>query len=274
MSDTCLNFENGFEKLNKTPEFVKLIEDTKKGIQLDCPIITGGKRKSRKMKGGALTANQIRYGVQAFILFIMSYMTMNSSVAMEGIITGISAIYNGNCGGTSRLWGMIGLNNPVCTAYNTLELNITKALTGDATAISTLTGIITLTLALPYKAHALIQIGVYKVACTLDSRLLPPSELNLLRIQALGGVKEIEDGSLTQPHQSTWEKIKTSSNLNNSIPAAAIENSAGTGGGKRRTKITKRTKRTKRKTKKTRRTKKSKKGRKSRKQRKSRKGRK
>ena len=149
------------------------------------------------MKGGAsLTARQLSTAVQAFLVLVLGYMSMSSNVAMDGIVNGIVAIYSGQCGTmNNKLWGLFGLGNPVCAAWNRLMTIVGNAFLGDHTSIATLSGIAGITLAIPYATLGMINIGTYYIATKLPPQLLPASELQILRQNAIGGVKEIETAS-------------------------------------------------------------------------------
>ena len=105
----------------------------------------------------------------------------------------------------NKLWGLFGLGNPVCAAWNRLMTIVGNAFLGDATSIATLSGIAGITLAIPYGTLGMINIGTYYIATKLPPQLLPESELQILRQNAIGGVKEIETAGarLTTQQQST-----------------------------------------------------------------------
>ena len=258
MSDTCpMDPTNAINKLKMENESVNaIIADIKKSELLEtCPIIpdmTGGKRRKSKsrsrsrssskknkkhMKGGAsLTARQLTTVVQAFLVLVLGYMSMSSNVAMEGIVNGIVAVYSGQCGTmNNKLWGLFGLGNPVCAAWNRLMTIVGNAFLVDATSIATLSGIAGITLAIPYGTLGMINIGTYYIATKLPPQLLPESELQILRQNAIGGVKEIETAGarLTTQQQSTLSGLLTKVGLS-STPAITSGNEEMQEGGKRK----------------------------------------
>ena len=231
MSNTCpIDPTNAINKLKTDNKSCvnALITDIKgSGLLETCPVIpdmTGGKRRKSKsrsrssskknkkhMKGGAsLTARQLSTAVQAFLVLVLGYMSMSSNVAMDGIVNGIVAVYSGQCVNmNNKLWGLFGLGNPVCSAWNRLMTIVGNAFLGDPTSIATLSGIAGITLAIPYGALGMINIGTYYIATKLPPQLLSESELQILRQNAIGGVKEIETAGarLNAQQQSTLSDI-------------------------------------------------------------------
>ena len=251
MSDTCpIDPTNAINKLKIENKSVNaIISDIKNsGLLETCPVIPdmiGGKRRKSKskskskttsgseknkkhMKGGAsLTARQLTTVVQSFLVLVLGYMSMSSNVAMEGIVNGIVAIYSGQCGTmNNKLWGLFGLGNPICASWNRLMTIVGNAFLGDATSIATLSGIAGITLALPYGTLGMINIGTYYIATKLPPQLLPESELQLLRQNAIGGVKEIETAGarLTTQQQGTLSGLLSKVGLRSSIPSITSGN--------------------------------------------------
>lgn len=295
MSNTCpIDPTNAINNLKMKNENVNtLINDIKNsGILESCPVIPdmigGKKRKSKSrstsrssskknkkyMKGGAsLTARQLTTTVQAFLVLVLGYMSMSSNVAMEGIVSGIVAVYSGQCGTmNNKLWGLFGLGNPVCAAWNRLMNIVGNAFLGDATSIATLSGIAGITLAVPYGTLGMINIGTYYIATKLPPQLLPESELQILRQNAIGGVKEIETAGarLTTQQQSTLSGLLSKVGLS-STPAitSGSQDEMNMEGGKRKSRASR-----KNKTRKSKHSKKGKKGGKSSKTKKTKKSRK
>ena len=250
MSNTCpIDPTNAIYKLKLENESVNaLIYDISNSeILKTCPIIPdisnneilntspiipnmgGGKRRKSKsrssskknkkhMKGGAsLTASQVTTAAQTFLLLVLGYMSMSSNVAMNGIIEGIVAVYSGQCGTmNNKLWGLFGLGNPVCAGWNRLMTIVGNAFLGDHTSIATLSGIAGITLAIPYATLGMINIGTYYIATKIPKQLLPDRELEILRQNALGGVKEIETASeRLNPEQQSKLSGKLSDILSN-----------------------------------------------------------
>jgi hypothetical protein len=135
----------------------------------------------------------------------------------------------------NKLWGLFGLGNPVCAAWNRLMTIVGNAFLGDATSIATLSGIAGITLAIPYGTLGMINIGTYYIATKLPPQLLPESELQILRQNAIGGVKEIETAGarLTTQQQSTLSGLLTKVGLS-STPAITSGNEEMQEGGKRK----------------------------------------
>ena len=298
MSNTCpIDPTNAIYKLKMENKSVNaLINDISNSeILKSCPVIPdmgGGKRRKSKsksksrsrsnknkkhMKGGAsLTARQVTTAAQTFLVLVLGYMSMSSNVAMEGIIKGIIAVYSGQCVTmNNKLWGLFGLGNPVCAAWNRLMTIVANAFLGDTTSIATLSGIAGITLAIPYIALGMINIGTYYIATRIPRQLLPDSELEILRQNALGSVKEIETASarLNTQQQSELSGI-LSEVRSSSRPALEGSNEEmsemdGRKGGKRKSRASR-----KNKTRKSKHSKKGKKGGKSSKTKKTKKSRK
>ena len=295
MSNTCpIDPTNAINKLKMENESVNsLIADIKgSGLLETCPVIphmTGGKRRKSKsrsrssskknkkhMKGGAsLTARQLSTAVQAFLVLVLGYMSMSSNVAMDGIVNGIVAVYSGQCGTmNNKLWGLFGLGNPVCAAWNRLMTIVGNAFLGDPTSIATLSGIAGITLAIPYGTLGMINIGTYYIATKLPPQLLSESELQILRQNAIGGVKEIETAGARLNTQQQSKLSGTLSGILSEVglspkPAITSENEEMQEGGKRKSHASR-----KHKTRKSKHSRKGKKGGKSKKTKKSKKSKK
>lgn len=295
MSNTCpIDPTNAINKLKMENESVNaLIADIKgSGLLETCPIIpdmTGGKRRKSKsrsrssskknkkhMKGGAsLTARQLSTAVQAFLVLVLGYMSMSSNVAMDGIVNGIVAVYSGQCGTmNNKLWGLFGLGNPVCAAWNRLMTIVGNAFLGDPTSIATLSGIAGITLAIPYGTLGMINIGTYYIATKLPPQLLSESELQILRQNAIGGVKEIETAGARLNTQQQSKLSGTLSGILSEVglspkPAITSGNEEMQEGGKRKSHASR-----KHKTRKSKHSRKGKKGGKSKKTKKSKKSKK
>ena len=200
---------------------------------------------------------------------------MSSNVAMDGIVNGIVAIYSGQCGTmNNKLWGLFGLGNPVCAAWNRLMTIVGNAFLGDPTSIATLSGIAGITLAIPYGTLGMINIGTYYIATKLPPQLLSESELQILRQNAIGGVKEIETAGARLNTQQQSKLSGTLSGILSEVglspkPAITSGNEEMQEGGKRKSHASR-----KHKTRKSKHSRKGKKGGKSKKTKKSKKSKK
>ena len=278
MEDTCPNFnvDNALEEtLTKMPGISGLVDELKKNNAVfsdECPILNnnsvGGKKRrtnrsrsskkgksrksGRRLMGGSLTALQIKRSIQFAILVMFVYMTATSNSSVAGIQSGLMAIWSGECSNMSnRLWGMVGLSNPVCASYNQLMTIIYRAIVGDLTAVSTLTGMVSLVAAMPFLANSALRIGTYYIAIKLPVQVMPREELEKLRQDAFGAVREIEDaeGQLPQSQRSNLGTFLTNSMGVNPL----IENNSNSQNGGRRVKKSKTKKsKTKKKSKKNR----------------------
>ena len=268
----------------------KMIDDLTP-LTESCPMksSSGGKRRKTKgsrrkyQKGGdlisALTFKRI---INALIVVLMAYMTMTGNAGMTGVVTGVIAVLQGECGSMSNyFWEAIGLGNPICLTYNRLMLTIMKAISLDGMALAQLGSILTIVLAAPYTLLAGSRIVTYQIARLVPEQILSSQELNMLRNEAVGGRAQIE--SQATPEQMTQiaaifddgssqnqiENSDTTSNNNdedydeNDAAATLMSMGNATGGKRRKRKsMTKRKTMTKRKRKNS--GKKGKKGKKSR----------
>ncbi len=259
----------------------KMIDDLTP-LTESCPMkSSGGKRRKTKGKGSrrkyqkggdlisALTFKRI---INALIVVIMAYMTMTGNAGINGVVTGVIAVLQGECGSMSNyLWEAIGLGNPICLTYNRLMLTIMRAISMDGMAVAQLGSIITIVLAAPYTLLAGSRIVTYQIARLVPEQILSSQELTMLRNEAVGGRAQIESQATPEQmaqiaeifndgsSQNQIENSDTTSNNNDEDDAAsALMSMRNSRGGKRR----KRKTMTKRKQKKS--GKKGKKGKKSR----------
>ena len=270
------------EKFGK--DLTKMIDDLTP-LTESCPMksLSGGKRRKTKgsrrkyQKGGdlisALTFKRI---INALIVVLMAYMTMTGNAGINGVVTGVIAVLQGECGSMSNyLWEAIGLGNPVCLTYNRLMLTIMRAISLDGMALAQLGSILTIVLAAPYTLLAGSRIVTYQIARLVPEQILSGQELTMLRNEAVGGRAQIESQATPEQmaqiaaifddgsSQNQIENSDTTSNNNDedydeNDAAAALMSMGNASGGKRR----KRKTMTKRKQKKS--GKKGKKGKKSR----------
>ncbi len=272
MEESCPNFNVGqalVDTLSKTPGLASLVNELNqdKTIFVDeCPIMdksVGGKGRSRRnnrlkkrtrrsLMGGSLTALQIKRTIQFALLVIFVYMTATNNSSIAGIQSGLVSIWSGECSNMSnRLWGMLGLNNPVCGAYNQLMAIIYRAVIGDITAVSTLTGMVGLVAAAPFLANSSLRIGTYYIASKLPLQLMPSNELELLRQDAFGAVKEIQDaqGQLPQSQQANFGTFLTTT-IGSTKPMIEDSSKSQSGGVQRKVHKTKKAKKSMKKAKK------------------------
>jgi len=125
----------------------------------------------------------------------------------------------------------------VCASYNQLMTIIYRAIVGDLTAVSTLTGMVSLVAAMPFLANSTLRIGTYYIAVKLPVQVMPREELEKLRQDAFGAVREIEDaeGQLPQSQRSNLGTFLTNSMGVNPL----IENKSESQDGGKRTKKSK-----------------------------------
>ena len=265
-------------------DLTKMIDDLTP-LTESCPMksLSGGKRRKTKgsrrkyQKGGdlisALTFKRI---INALIVVLMAYMTMTGNAGMSGVVTGVIAVLQGECGSMSNyLWEAIGLGNPICLTYNRLMLTIMRAISLDGMALAQLGSILTIVLAAPYTLLAGSRIVTYQIARLVPEQILSGQELTMLRNEAVGGRAQIESQATPEQmaqiaaifddgsSQNQIENSDTTSNNNDedydeNDAAATLMSMRNATGGKRR----KRKTMTKRKQKKS--GKKGKKGKKSR----------
>ena len=287
--DSCPNFnvdtalENTLSKIPNLTGVVDELRDDTTMFSDECPVLnysSGGKKKSkrsksdkkgRSLRGGSLSALQIKRTIQFALLVIFVYMTATSNSSIAGIQSGLVSIWSGECSNMSnRLWGMIGLNNPVCGAYNQLMAIIYRAVVGDVAAVSTLTGMVGLVTAAPFLASSSIRIATYYIASKLPLQLMPRQELEILRQDAYGAIRDIQDaqGQLPSDQQAQLGSF-ISTTVGSTPPAIENQSVESLDGGRkiRRSKKAKKSSKAKKSTKakKSRKTKKTKKTKKSRK---------
>lgn len=120
---------------------------------------SGGRKKRRtrtrsrgkKMVGGAkITAKHIKYGLYFILAFLVGLGAIGGR-NINIINDGLRMLVTGECTFVAnRLWSVIGLENPVCTAYNTFINTVIKSLyDGNRTALATLIGELLLLAATP-----------------------------------------------------------------------------------------------------------------------------
>lgn len=147
MSCPEINFELFKENLNKISQATgeDILSELKTLSQESCPS-TGGKRK---MRGGALiTRRNIKIMIYVLLAVIMTLASRTPTA--ESILTGIEMVINGECGYLiNRIWGIVGLENPVCALNNKISEAIIFALRGNQEAIALLTGYTVMILAAP-----------------------------------------------------------------------------------------------------------------------------
>jgi hypothetical protein len=270
-------------------DLTKMIDDLTP-LTESCPMksSSGGKRRKTKgsrrkyQKGGdlisALTFKRI---INALIVVILAYMTMTGNAGINGVVTGVIAVLQGECGSMSNyLWEAIGLGNPICLTYNRLMLTIMRAISLDGMALAQLGSILTIVLAAPYTLLAGSRIVTYQIARLVPEQILSGQELTMLRNEAVGGRAQIEsqatpeqmaqiaaifnDGSSQNQIENSPPPGNNDEDYDDNDAAATLMSMGNATGGKRRKRksMTKRKTMTKRKRKNS--GKKGKKGKKSR----------
>lgn len=257
--------------------YSNLISEIEQNLTKDCPRQNAGKKnrksKNRKLKnrrtkkknqkgGNRITAQRFKQIANAIFIAILSYMLLPNSAAMQTIITGFTALFSGQCGGSNYLWERIGLGNPICASYNNVIRLIFNSIAGDPAAIATLVTIFTITLKSPFLINDTLKIARYQMAKTLPKQLMAPDQLELMRQEAYDAVPAIQDDNNTTSKQKLQIKDATPEQSENNrdenvdsdtIDAAtALLGLRGSTGGKRRKR------RKSRKTKKSKKSKKSK----------------
>ena len=268
--------------------YSNLISEIEQNLTKDCPRQNAGKKnrksKNRKTKkkhhkgGNRITAQNFKHIANAIFLAILSYMLLPNSAAMQTIITGFTALFSGQCGGSNLIWERIGLGNPVCASYNNVIRLITNSVAGDPTAIATFTALFTITLKSPFLMMDALKIARYQMAKTLPRQLMAPNQLELLRREAYDAAnsseiqnattseeqRQITDAVPAQPENQRDENVD-SATMN---AAQALMGLRGSVGGKRRKSRKIKKSKKSRKSKKANKSKKSKKTKKSKKSRK------
>ena len=102
-----------------------------------CPI-SGGKK--RKFRGGfKITKEQITSLLYVIIAAIAT-IAITGTNSRETVYSGLKMMINGECGYVAnRVWGYLGLENPVCAIFNAKMSSVMKALVGNVDAINELT---------------------------------------------------------------------------------------------------------------------------------------
>ena len=187
----------------------ELINGIEENLTKDCLRQNGGKKKrkskNRKTKkkyqkgGNRITAERFTYIANAIFMLILAYMLLPNSAAMKTIITGLSSLFNGECGGSNLIWERIGLGNPVCTSYNNVIRLLLNSIAGDPTSIATLGALTTITLKSPYLMMDALKVIRYQMAKTLPKQLMASDQLELLRQKAFDAVPQMQD--TTSPEQ-------------------------------------------------------------------------
>jgi len=257
--------------------YSNLISEIEQNLTKDCPRQNAGKKnrksKNRKLKnrrtkkknlkgGNRITAQRFKQIANAIFIAILSYMLLPNSAAMQTIITGFTALFSGQCGGSNYLWERIGLGNPICASYNNVIRLIFNSIAGDPAAIATLVTIFTITLKSPFLINDTLKIARYQMAKTLPRQLMAPNELELLRQEAYDAVPAIQNATTSEEQRQITDAVpaQPESQRNENVDSAtmnaaqALMGLRSSSGGKRR---------------KSRKTKKSKKAKKSRKYKKS-----
>ena len=280
MSNSCLKPlpSNIGDELTSTygVEYKQMISGIKT-LTTSCPTKGGKSKRSRRTKkgGNMLSAQTFKYITYAIFTVIMGYMTAGGSIAMEGILNGLSAVFSGQCGTMgNQLWGIFGFANPVCAAYNSTMLLITNALSGSPMAWGALGSLVYATLKAPFILASSVKISTYLMARVIPTDILAPGQLQVLYQEASEALPQVL--AITNPQQQqqiqnifpgtgeTVGQLAAAANNNDDLDAAnALLGLRGSTGGKRR-KTGKKAKKTKtvKKTKKSKKSKKSKKNKK------------
>jgi hypothetical protein len=208
-----------------------------------CPMksSTGGKRRRTKRKGStrksqkggdSISALTFKRIINALIVVLMAYMTMSGSAAMVGIVAGVTALLNGECGSMSNyLWESLGFGNPICLAYNRLMLTIMRAISLDGMAIAQLGSILTIVLAAPYTLLAGSHVITYQLARLVPNQILSREQLDVLRRDALGGRAQIEARATPQQMEqiaAIFDDGSSQAQIGNSDSQPQIGNSDST----------------------------------------------
>lgn len=158
------NYENPSKRMKMTcptldeGKAIAFLKTMKVPLQKDTMCDSSGGRKKRrtrsrgkKMVGGAkITAKHIKYGLYFILAFLVGLGAVGGR-NIEIINDGLRMLVSGECTFVAnRLWGIIGLENPICTTYNTFINTVIKSLyDGNRTALATLIGQLLLLAATP-----------------------------------------------------------------------------------------------------------------------------
>ncbi len=183
MSNSCLKPlpSNIGDELTSTygAEYKQMISGMKT-LTTSCPTKGGKSKRSRRTKkgGNMLSSQTFKYITYAIFTTILAYMTAGGSIAMEGILNGLSAVFNGECGTMgNQLWGIFGFANPICGAYNSTMLLITNALSGNLIAVGALGTLIWATLKSPFVLASSVKISTYLMARVIPAEILAPKSI-------------------------------------------------------------------------------------------------
>lgn len=121
--------------------------------------VGGKKRRNRNkvMRGGMrLTARVIKYGLYVLLALLVGLGLGSSNTKF--IVNGLTMLIYGECTHVaSRLWGVLGLQNPVCVAFNTFIDTVIKSLyEGNRDALARLLGQLLLLAGTPIALDATI----------------------------------------------------------------------------------------------------------------------
>jgi hypothetical protein len=179
----CSEFDNAkfvsiLRNLDESNPSDQVLDTLKTMSTENCPISGGkrngkGKRKgkrTRRLRGGQVFSRRNIKVVIYLVIAALSALAIGSPNAST-IAFGLQMLISGQCGNLgNRLWGFIGLENPVCRMYNVLLNVVLQSLSGDAMAISQLVGLVTMIAGGPYAAATAIDSVAARIENSVASR--------------------------------------------------------------------------------------------------------
>ena len=144
---TCPTFNNA--KFDE--ELIKINNLTNKKFEQDltiCPI-EGGKKRGKKMQGGAITKEQIKTAIYVILAILVAI-----SLTGDGVQSGISMIAKGECG---YLKNRLFFQNPFCTFWNNLITMVGTAIHGNLASIGMLTAASAALVSAPKTVDAIVD---------------------------------------------------------------------------------------------------------------------
>jgi len=230
MSNSCLKPlpSNIGDELTSTygAEYKQMISGMKT-LTTSCPTKGGKSKRSRRTKkgGNMLSAQTFKYITYAIFTTILAYMTAGGSIAMEGILNGLSAVFNGECGTMgNQLWGIFGFANPICGAYNSTMLLITNALNLNPMALGALGSLVYATLKAPFILASSVKISTYLMARVIPAEILAPSQLQVLYKEAFDALPQVLAITNSQQQQQIQNIFPAAATGSPPQPAAATNN--------------------------------------------------
>ena len=100
-------------------------------------------RRQRRLGGGRLTREYVTTAIYVLIVSLAGLALFSENPNKQTVIDGIKAVLNGSCNSlASTVYQAWGLENPVCTHWNSVLALVKKALQGDVGSLGILAGLI------------------------------------------------------------------------------------------------------------------------------------